>query len=88
MPTKADRRTALPAGLIPLLSQRELETYYGVSDWTVLQWIEDGMPVVQLAPTGKARYVRRRFDLAKVDAWHAERAGVDTPQQAPSLQSA
>lgn len=71
MPTKAERVAPLPAGLMPLLSQRELETYYGVSDWTVLRWIEDGMPVEPMTTTGQK--AQRRFDLAAVKAWHAER---------------
>lgn len=66
MPTKAERRVPLPAGLIPLLSQKELETYYGVSDWTVLQWIEKGLPVEPFGGRG------RRFDLDKVRDWMAE----------------
>jgi phage terminase Nu1 subunit (DNA packaging protein) len=66
MPTKSDRRVPLPAGLLPLLSQRELETYYGVSDWTVLQWIEKGLPVEPFGARG------RRFDLNKVRDWMAE----------------
>jgi hypothetical protein len=66
MPKKADRVTPLPAGLVPLLTQKQLETRYGVSDWTVLQWIEDGMPEEPFRGRG------RRFDLAKVEAWHAE----------------
>lgn len=70
MPTKAERRTPLPAGLVPLLSQAELETYYGVSDWTVLRWIEAGMPVEPMKTTGSK--AQRRFDLTKVQAWHAE----------------
>jgi len=65
MPKKAERRVPLPAGLLPLLSQKELETYYGVSDWTVLQWIEAGMPVEPFGARG------RRFDLAEVKAWMA-----------------
>lgn len=71
MPTKAERRAPLPAGLVPLLSQRELETYYGVSDWTVLRWIEAGMPVEPMATAGSKAV--RRFDLDRVKAWHAER---------------
>jgi phage terminase Nu1 subunit (DNA packaging protein) len=88
MPTKSDRRVALPAGLVPLLTQPQLETYFDVSDWTVLQWIREGMPVIHLAPTGKARYARRRFDLQAVCAWHAERSGTAPVDQEPALQSA
>lgn len=65
MPKKTDRLRELPAGLLPLLSQPQLETRYGVSDWTVLKWIKQGMPVEPFANGG------RRFDLAKVEAWHA-----------------
>lgn len=72
MPKKSDRRAeSLPAGLLPLLTQRELETYYGVSDWTVLKWIEAGMPVERLRTTGQQKEVRR-FDLPQVKAWMAE----------------
>lgn len=80
MPTKAERHTPLPAGLVPLLSQTELETYYGVSTWTVLQWVEAGMPVEPMRPARaagagdkKPERQHRRFDLAAVKAWHAER---------------
>lgn len=73
MPTKAERVAPLPAGLLPLLSQPQLETYYGVSDWTVLQWIDAGMPVERLR-TKNSRQETRRFDLNEVKAWHAERA--------------
>ncbi|NUS26117.1 MAG: hypothetical protein HOV92_18100 [Streptomyces sp.] len=71
MPKKSDRRVPLPAGLRPLLTQPELETYYQVSDWTVLKWIEAGMPVQRLANTGQRKEVRR-FDLNEVKAWMAE----------------
>ncbi|MER8219743.1 hypothetical protein ABTZ58_03915 [Streptomyces sp. NPDC094143] len=71
MPTKSDRRVPLPAGLVPLLTQPELETYYGVSDWTVLKWIEAGMPVERLRRTGQKKEVRR-FDLNAVKAWMAD----------------
>jgi phage terminase Nu1 subunit (DNA packaging protein) len=66
MPTKAERRVPLPTGLLPLLSQKQLETYYGVSDWTVRQWIEAGMP---REPFGARGF---RFDLDKVRDWMAE----------------
>lgn len=75
MPTKAERHTPLPAGLVPLLSQTELETYYGVSTWTVQQWVKAGMPVEPVRPAraGAGERQHRRFDLAAVKAWHAER---------------
>ncbi|MFE1849930.1 hypothetical protein ACFYOF_06620 [Streptomyces sp. NPDC007148] len=66
MPKKTDRATPLPAGLTPLLSQKQLETYYDVSDWTVVQWIRAGMPVEPFGGRG------RRFDLEKVRNWMAE----------------
>jgi len=66
MPKKSDRVVALPAGLLPLLSQPQLETRYGVSDWKVTQWIKQGMPVEPFAAGG------RRFDLLEVRAWMAE----------------
>ncbi|MER6607320.1 hypothetical protein ABT282_15760 [Streptomyces sp. NPDC000927] len=65
MSKKSDRLTALPAGLIPLLSRPQLETYYGVSDWQVSKWIEQGMPVRPFAGRQK------RFDLTEVEAWMA-----------------
>lgn len=66
MPKKSDRVVALPAGLIPLLSQPQLETYYGVSDWQVTKWMKQGMPVRPFAGRQK------RFDLAEVERWMAE----------------
>lgn len=66
MPKKSDRVTPLPAGLTPLLSRPQLETYYDVSDWQVNEWIKDGMPVEPF----KGR--QKRFDLTKVRAWMAE----------------
>ncbi|SCK20471.1 DNA binding domain-containing protein, excisionase family [Streptomyces sp. ScaeMP-e48] len=74
MPTKSERVTALPAGLVPLLTMREIETYYGVSDWQILQWIKDGMPVHPF----KGR--QRRFDIHEVRAWMAEQ-DADSPAQ-------
>ncbi|MBZ3909387.1 hypothetical protein [Streptomyces acidiscabies] len=67
MPKKSDRQVvSLPGGLVPLLNQKQLEKYYDVSDWTVLQWIKAGMPVEPFAGRG------RRFDLNKVSGWMAE----------------
>ncbi|MFM9777048.1 hypothetical protein [Streptomyces scabiei] len=71
MPRKSDRRVPLPAGLLPLLTQGQLETYYDVSEWTVMKWIEAGMPVKRLQKTGQKKEIRR-FDLNAVEAWQAE----------------
>jgi hypothetical protein len=65
MPKKSDRLAPLPAGLLPLLSQPQLETYYGVSDWKVIQWLKKGMPQEPFDSGG------RRFDLIEVKAWMA-----------------
>lgn len=65
---KRERRVSLPAGLVPLLNQREIETYYGVSTWQITQWLKAGMPEEPFAGQG------RRFDLAKCQAWHAQNA--------------
>nr|WP_119589797.1 hypothetical protein [Streptomyces scabiei] len=71
MPRKSDRRVPLPAGLLPLLTQGQLETYYDVSEWTVMKWIDAGMPVKRLMKTGQKKEIRR-FDLSAVEAWMAE----------------
>lgn len=65
---KRERRVPLPAGIVPLLSQREIETYYGVSTWQITQWLKAGMPEEPFAGQG------RRFDLAKCQAWHEANA--------------
>lgn len=70
MPTKRERHVPLPAGLVPLLTQRELETYYGVSDWQVRQWLKAGMP---FEPCGRVR----KFDLAVVRKWMADYAAAE-----------
>jgi hypothetical protein len=72
MPKKTDRVSPLPAGLVPLLTQKQIETYYGVSDWQILRWIEAGMPTEPFAGRG------RRFSLAKCEEWHAENAEPDS----------
>lgn len=81
MPTKAERRAPLPAGLIPLLTQKQLETYYGVSDWIVLQWIQKGLPVEPFDGRG------RRFDLDKVRNWHAAETTDEAAPPAPEFVS-
>ncbi|SCD41366.1 hypothetical protein GA0115251_106958 [Streptomyces sp. TverLS-915] len=70
MPKKSERHAALPAGLVPLLDQKQLETYYGVSDWQVLRWLEAGMPEEPFAGRG------RRFNLAAVEAWHEQQSAL------------
>ncbi|MGW0417509.1 hypothetical protein [Streptomyces sp. NPDC003015] len=63
----AERATVLrPHGLVPLLNTRQLMAYYGVSDWTVNQWVKNGCPVEPTAFRG------RRFDLAKCKEWHRQ----------------
>lgn len=66
MKTTALRAAALPQGLTPLLTQTELEAYYGVSNWTVNEWIKRGCPVEPTPFRG------RRFDLESVKAWVIE----------------
>ncbi|MFI9168796.1 hypothetical protein [Streptomyces lincolnensis] len=51
--TKHERRVPLPAGLAPLLTQREIETYYGVSTWQIDQWRKAGMPDEPFAGQGR-----------------------------------
>lgn len=65
---KRERRVPLPAGLVPLLDQRQIETYYGVSTWQITQWLKAGMPDEPYAGQG------RRYDLAKCQAWHEANA--------------
>ncbi len=66
MPSKASRRAPLPAGLIPLIDRRQLETYYTVSPYQVQKWIDAGLPTEPFNGRGD------RFDLNKVRAWMAE----------------
>ncbi|MFF7192657.1 hypothetical protein ACFZAM_02925 [Streptomyces sp. NPDC008079] len=70
MPKKTERIAPLPAGLFPLLSQKQLETYYGVSATQVLKWLDMGMPEEPYEGRG------RKFDLSVVKAWHAEHSRV------------
>ncbi|MDJ0460651.1 hypothetical protein [Streptomyces sp. H27-C3] len=66
MSKKTERVVALPAGLLPLLSKPQFETYYGVSDWQVTKWIAAGMPFEPFAGRQK------RFDLTVIRPWMAE----------------
>lgn len=66
MATLAERTETLRAvGVAPLLTTAQLMARYGVSNWTVNEWVKDGCPV---EPT---RFRGRRFDLDKVTAWMA-----------------
>ncbi|MFI6530463.1 hypothetical protein [Streptomyces uncialis] len=68
-PTLADRTEVLaPTGLTPLLSTRELMARYGVSNWTVNEWIKRGCPVGSMRTASGGRR-QRRFDLAQVEQW-------------------
>ncbi|MEU5716601.1 hypothetical protein AB0G71_12560 [Streptomyces sp. NPDC020403] len=67
MATLADRTETLRAvGVAPLLTTAQLQAYYGVSNWTVNEWVKDG------CPTEQGRFRGRRFDLKKVRTWMAE----------------
>ncbi|MFE9372315.1 hypothetical protein ACFYM2_21445 [Streptomyces sp. NPDC006711] len=69
MPTLAERAETLrTTGLAPLLTTAQLMARYGVSNWTVNEWVKNGCPVEPTAFRG------RRFDLEAVRTWMAERA--------------
>lgn len=65
--------TLRPIGLTPLLTTAQLMARYGVSNWTVNEWVKNGCPVEPTAFRG------RRFDLLKVQAWQAANATGDEP---------
>ncbi|WP_260475191.1 hypothetical protein [Streptomyces sp. WAC 06725] len=64
-------RQLAETGLTPLLTQSQLEAFYGVSDWTVNQWVKRGCPIEPTPFRG------RRFDLERVKKWVAEGATAD-----------
>ncbi|MGA5424576.1 hypothetical protein [Streptomyces lavendulocolor] len=67
--TLAERAEVLrPTGVTPLLTTAQLMARYGVSNWTVNQWVINGCPVEPTAFRG------RRFDLQKVEKWMAKAA--------------
>lgn len=67
MATLAARTETLrPAGLTPLLNTEQLMALYGVSNWTVNQWVQRGCPIEPTPFRG------RRFDLDRVQAWIAD----------------
>ncbi|MER6515175.1 hypothetical protein [Nonomuraea sp. NPDC001636] len=67
--TLADRTEVLrPTGITPLLTTTQLMARYGVSNWTVNQWVQNGCPLEPTAFRG------RRFDLDRVRAWMSEQS--------------
>lgn len=67
--TLADRTEILRSvGISPLLTTEQLMALYGVSNWTVNEWVKAGCPLEPTAFRG------RRFDVDKVRAWMAEQA--------------
>lgn len=52
-----------PTGLRPLLTTAQLQARYGVSNWTVNEWVKRGCPVEPTPFRG------RRFDLDRVKQW-------------------
>ncbi|MGW0795133.1 helix-turn-helix transcriptional regulator [Streptomyces sp. NPDC002692] len=71
--TLAERSETLrPTGLSPLLTTAQLMARYGVSNWTVNQWVQKGCPVEPTSFRG------RRFDLDDVRAWMAATSATST----------
>lgn len=71
--TLAERTETLrPTGLSPLLTTAQLMARYGVSNWTVNQWVQRGCPVEPTAFRG------RRFDPAAVRDWMASQSDTAT----------
>lgn len=78
--TLAERiETLRPTGLSPLLTTAQLMARYGVSNWTVNQWVQKGCPVEPTAFRG------RRFDPEAVRQWMAARNADGSPSAAPEL---
>ncbi|MFJ2733720.1 hypothetical protein [Streptomyces sp. NPDC087317] len=67
--TLAERtKTLATVGLSPLLTTAQLMALYGVSNWTVNQWVQKGCPVEPTAFRG------RRFSPDRVRTWMAEQS--------------
>ncbi|AAR29693.1 terminase small subunit [Streptomyces phage VWB] len=67
--TLAERADILrPTGFAPLLTTAQLMARYGVSNWTVNKWVQEGCPVEPTAFRG------RRFDPDRVAAWMSAQA--------------
>ncbi|MET9098338.1 hypothetical protein [Streptomyces antibioticus] len=82
--TLAERiETLRPTGLSPLLTTAQLMARYGVSNWTVNEWVKRGCPVEPTAFRG------RRFDADAVRTWMAKESGVaPAPEFVPTQRSA
>ncbi|MFJ3170594.1 helix-turn-helix transcriptional regulator [Streptomyces roseus] len=66
MATLAERTAILqPTGMTPLLTTAQLQALYGVSNWTVNEWVKAGCPVEPTSFRG------RRFSAEAVRAWMA-----------------
>lgn len=68
MDSNSRHTVRLPPSISPLLTTAQLMAYYGVSVWTIHQWVKRGLPVEPVAIRG------RRFDLAKCQAWQRQNA--------------
>lgn len=76
--TLAERSETLrPTGLSPLLTTAQLMALYGVSNWTVNEWVKRGCPVEPTAFRG------RRFNPDAVRSWMAQEAGEADREAAP-----
>ncbi|MGA5506869.1 hypothetical protein [Streptomyces umbrinus] len=72
--TLAERTETLrPTGLTPLLTTAQLMARYGVSNWTVNEWVKRGCPVEPTSFRG------RRFDLDRVRDWMAADSASGAP---------
>ncbi|WP_405956079.1 hypothetical protein [Streptomyces phaeochromogenes] len=82
--TLAERTETLrPTGLTPLLTTAQLMARYGVSNWTVNEWVKRGCPVEPTSFRG------RRFDLDRVRDWMAaDQTAPPAPELVPAQRSA
>lgn len=81
--TLAERiETLRPTGLSPLLTTAQLMALYGVSNWTVNQWVQRGCPVEPTTFRG------RRFNPDSVRQWMSAQDGAAPAAQVPAQRSA
>jgi hypothetical protein len=77
--TLAERSETLrPTGVTPLLTTAQLMARYGVSNWTVNEWVKKGCPVEPTSFRG------RRFDLDAVRQWMAQQVTGEAASPAPA----